>query len=796
MKTSPVLRLDSFKRLSFTAAVIFGLALGLQTTRAQTAANFTITNHATGQPLSLYNYQGSIILLDFWAYWCGPCGAAASDIEPNLTQYYRNAGGNSNGVPVQVISISIDLSDPAGENSYIQAHGLELVGDDGTGVAFAPYDTGYIPQFVVINGTTNSVNDTSWEILTQQTGYLTNDTVPLLKSYIDAVQTPPPLVTVTNPANGAVVVPAGVALGAGIASHGKIIKKVAFYNGTTLLGSTTNTPYSLTWSNAPTGAQSVFARAYYGATSSADSAAVNFTVGPPVPPTAPAGLSATAGNQQATLSWAPVPSATGYFLRRGASSGHETNTVAANYPGTNYTDSGLVNGTTYYYMVAATNTYGASTNSLEVSITPVAPPPPAAPAGLTATAGNLQVALAWAPVSGATGYFLRRGTGSGHETNTVAANYPGTNYTDTGLVNGTTYYYVVATTNTCGAGTNSLEVSATPAGPSVSWIGTQSGAWNNTVYNWVNNGAYALYADGDNVLFNDSCYNSTVVIGGPVAPGIVTFANASVSYTLSATSGGITGAASLVKTNAGTLNLASANTYTGGTFVSGGALLVNNPSGSATGAGTVTVTGGTLAGAGSMAGPVAVNSGGILAPGNPLGTLTLSNNLTLAAGGTLLFQVQHSPLTNNSVLVFGTLTQGGALVVTNSGGVALAKGDSFKLFSAGTNTGAFASLVLPALPAGLGWNTNTVGANGTLSVVVTTHPVISAVSLSKSGLVFQGSGGSTAGNYYLLGSTNLAAPMTNWTRLLTNQFDNNGNFNFTNLLKANAPPGFFRLQVP
>ena len=42
--------------------------------------------------------------------------------------------------------------------------------------------------------------------------------------------------------------------------------------------------------------------------------------------------------------------------------------------------------------------------------------PPAAPTGLTPTAGNNQVALSWTPVSGATGYDVYRGTSSGGET--------------------------------------------------------------------------------------------------------------------------------------------------------------------------------------------------------------------------------------------------------------------------------------------------------------------------------------------------------------------------------------------
>ena len=46
-----------------------------------------------------------------------------------------------------------------------------------------------------------------------------------------------------------------------------------------------------------------------------------------------------------------------------------------------------------------------------------------------------------------------------------------------------------------------------------------------------------------------------------------------------------------------------------------------------------------------------------------------------------------------------------------------------------------------------------------------------------------------------LASTNVALPLTDWTRLSTNLFDSNGNFNSTNAVSVSVPSQFVRLQV-
>jgi len=180
-----------------------------------------------------------------------------------------------------------------------------------------------------------------------------------------------------------------------------------------------------------------------------------------VPPV-PVGLVATAGNAQLSLSWTASNGATLYYVKRSTTSGGPYTQISAP-SATSYTDTGLTNGTKYFYVVSAYNSAGQSANSSEVSATPTAPStPPAVPANLQATAGNAQVSLSWTASSGATSYHLKRSTTSGSGYTQIAAP-TATSYTDTGLTNGIVYFYVVSALNAAGESANSAQATATPA---------------------------------------------------------------------------------------------------------------------------------------------------------------------------------------------------------------------------------------------------------------------------------------------------------------------------------------------
>jgi regulation of enolase protein 1 (concanavalin A-like superfamily) len=137
--------------------------------------------------------------------------------------------------------------------------------------------------------------------------------------------------------------------------------------------------------------------------------------------------------------------------------------------GVNWTQQGTVTFTmasTAYVGLALTshNSSSLCTATFDNVTAPGWPLLPSAPGSLTATPGDAQVVLSWPTASGATRYNLKSATTNGGPY-TILTNVITTGYTNTGLLNGTNYFYVVSSLNIAGESTNSAQASATPQAP-------------------------------------------------------------------------------------------------------------------------------------------------------------------------------------------------------------------------------------------------------------------------------------------------------------------------------------------
>jgi titin len=185
-------------------------------------------------------------------------------------------------------------------------------------------------------------------------------------------------------------------------------------------------------------------------------------------PSAPLEFSATPGNSYVLLNW-NEPASTGgfpvinYTIYRSDASGSEIFIIEVGNI-TQFNDTNVINGNTYYYTVRAINIIGEGAQSYEKSALPKGPP--TAPYNLQAHTGDSYVNITWSPPTsngGAaiTNYSIYRGLSSGGETFLITIGnilY----YNDTNAKNGVTYYYWVSALNSLGEGELSNETSGTP----------------------------------------------------------------------------------------------------------------------------------------------------------------------------------------------------------------------------------------------------------------------------------------------------------------------------------------------
>jgi beta-galactosidase len=200
-------------------------------------------------------------------------------------------------------------------------------------------------------------------------------------------------------------------------------------------------------------------------------------------PSAPNGFSATATSSSViTLTWSAVTPPANctisfYNVYRSTTSGFtpsSSNEIASGITSASYSDTGLPDLTTYYYVVEAVDGDGTSAASAQVTATtPVTPPcstVPPAPTGLTASAtSSSAIQLTWTPVTPPanctiTSYNVYRSITSGFAPgsgNLIASGVTAASYSNTGLASETTYYFVVEALDSDGTSAPSTQASAT-----------------------------------------------------------------------------------------------------------------------------------------------------------------------------------------------------------------------------------------------------------------------------------------------------------------------------------------------
>jgi hypothetical protein len=190
------------------------------------------------------------------------------------------------------------------------------------------------------------------------------------------------------------------------------------------------------------------------------------------PPSAPYGVSVKAGNRRATVRWnAPAnnggsPITSCQVIPYIGSNPQKPVTVSPSTTSKRIT--GLKNGTTYTFVVTATNKVGTSRSQPSAPVTPATVPGAAA---LKGTAGKHRVTLTWTPPTATGGAPIRgyevymgtsRTTITSTPVNKSLIRKNARSYKVTGLKNGTRYYFILKAVNAVGLGARSNVVKLRP----------------------------------------------------------------------------------------------------------------------------------------------------------------------------------------------------------------------------------------------------------------------------------------------------------------------------------------------
>ncbi len=172
---------------------------------------------------------------------------------------------------------------------------------------------------------------------------------------------------------------------------------------------------------------------------------------------------AVPGNQKVDLNWTGVTGATGYQIAWAAGQIPGTGAQTQAVTGTSWSHTGLINNTTYFYIV--TPQMPAGTDVTRSGVLQAIPTGtiPSGPSDVRASVGSGSITLTWSAVDKATSYNLYFSTTTGVTPSTGSKRaFVRSPYTHIGLTNGTQYYYVLTAVGGAGESAPSPQVSQVP----------------------------------------------------------------------------------------------------------------------------------------------------------------------------------------------------------------------------------------------------------------------------------------------------------------------------------------------
>jgi len=151
---------------------------------AQSAPDFQLPRHDTGETIRLSDFAGQIVVLDFFAYWCAPCRVASHALEAEIQKFYSARHGNPKGIPIRVVSINIEKEHPDLTHQFISNTGASLVLDDFSGAVLKQFGATGIPYLAIIDASQSLSGSPAFKVVYAHAGF---EGAARLRAVIDGI---------------------------------------------------------------------------------------------------------------------------------------------------------------------------------------------------------------------------------------------------------------------------------------------------------------------------------------------------------------------------------------------------------------------------------------------------------------------------------------------------------------------------------------------------------------------------------------------------------------------------------
>lgn len=149
----------------------------------QKAPSFKLPELGTEKYVSLDDFQGKIVVFDFFTAGCPKCFRASWELQFEVQNFYSTRSGNPHGIPVQVVAVNSEVAESKDMNVFIEETELDLVLDDSEGTLLKHYGATTVPYIVVIDAAVSGTGATEPRTI-YQSGY---EGVKKIREIIDSI---------------------------------------------------------------------------------------------------------------------------------------------------------------------------------------------------------------------------------------------------------------------------------------------------------------------------------------------------------------------------------------------------------------------------------------------------------------------------------------------------------------------------------------------------------------------------------------------------------------------------------